>query len=63
MDNRKTKLADKKISVIIPIYNAEKYIIRCLNSVVNQTYDNNNIECVLVNDCSSDSSMETYKTF
>ncbi|RED19604.1 glycosyltransferase involved in cell wall biosynthesis [Flavobacterium cutihirudinis] len=44
------------ISIIIPIYNVEKYIERCLFSVFNQTYKE--IEIILVNDCSPDSSME-----
>ncbi|MGL4986645.1 MAG: glycosyltransferase [Treponemataceae bacterium] len=29
-----------KISIIIPIYNAQKYLVECLNSCVNQKYDN-----------------------
>lgn len=45
-----------KISVIIPIYNAEKYLIECLNSVINQTYGN--LEIILVNDGSSDGSLK-----
>lgn len=42
------------ISVIIPVYNAEEYLPRCLDSIINQTYSN--IEIILVNDGSSDSS-------
>lgn len=42
------------ISVIIPIYNAEKYLRRCLDSVLNQTYSD--WECVMVDDGSKDSS-------
>lgn len=42
------------ISVIIPIYNGELYIDRCLNSIVNQTYEY--LEIILVNDGSSDRS-------
>lgn len=40
------------VSVIIPAYNSEKYIEKCLNSVINQTYSN--IEIIIVNDCSPD---------
>ena len=44
------------ISVIIPVYNVEEYIIRCLDSVVSQTYKN--IEVLLVDDGSTDRSGE-----
>lgn len=43
------------ISIIIPIYNAEKYLDNCLNSLLNQTYKN--IEIVCVNDGSTDNSI------
>ena len=42
------------ISVIIPVYNVEKYINRCVNSIINQTYTN--LEIILVDDGSSDES-------
>lgn len=42
----------KKVGVVIPIYNVEKYLRECLESVVNQTYTN--LEVVLVNDGSTD---------
>ncbi len=42
------------ISVIIPIYNMEKYLTRCLDSVINETYKN--LEILLINDGSTDNS-------
>lgn len=43
---------NEKISVIIPIYNVEKYLRQCLESVVNQTY--RNLEIILIDDGSPD---------
>lgn len=43
-----------KVTVIVPIYNVEKYLARCIDSLVNQTL--NEIEIVLVNDGTKDSS-------
>lgn len=45
------------VSVIIPIYNVEKFIRRCLESVIAQECDDFDIECILVDDCSPDKSM------
>ncbi|MGN1420916.1 MAG: glycosyltransferase family 2 protein [Eubacterium sp.] len=42
------------ISVIVPVYNTEKYLDRCVESIVNQTY--NNLEIILVDDGSPDNS-------
>lgn len=47
---------DLKISIIIPVYNAEKYISRCIESWLNQTYSN--FELVLINDGSTDQSQK-----
>ena len=47
----------KDVSIIIPIYNVEKYVAECLNSVISQTYDHSKIECIIVDDCTPDLSM------
>ena len=44
----------KKVSVVVPIYNVEKYLDKCLNSIAKQTYDN--FDCYMVNDGSPDNS-------
>ena len=46
----------KKISIIVPVYNAEQYLECCISSVLNQTMDD--FELILVNDGSTDSSGE-----
>ena len=48
----------KEVSIIIPIYNVEKYVAECLNSVISQTYDHSKIECIIVDDCTPDRSMD-----
>lgn len=50
-----------KISIIVPIYNVEKYLERCLESLEKQTYKN--IEIILINDGSTDSSEIICKKF
>ncbi|HEG3350898.1 TPA: glycosyltransferase family 2 protein, partial [Campylobacter jejuni] len=42
----------KTVGVVIPIYNVEKYLKECLDSVINQSYTN--LEIILVNDGSTD---------
>lgn len=48
------------ISVIIPVYNVEPYIEKCLLSIINQTYTGG-LEVILVDDCGHDDSIETAK--
>lgn len=62
-DGKMLKLKDEDflISIVIPIYNAEKYLEECLNSIKNQTYKN--FEVIMVNDGSKDESETICKRF
>lgn len=50
-----------KVSIIIPVYNTEKYLDGCLDSVLNQTY--NNLEIVCINDGSTDNSLKILENY
>ncbi len=50
-----------KVSVLIPVYNVQKYLPECLNSVINQTYKS--LEIICVNDGSTDNSLEILRQF
>ena len=45
-------MINELISVVIPVYNNERYFEKCISSVINQTYKN--IEIIIINDCSKD---------
>ena len=49
------------VSIIIPMYNAEKYIGECLNSILVQTFTD--YEIIIVDDCSTDNSLELVKSY
>lgn len=51
----------EKISIIVPVYNAEGYLEKCIRSLLNQTYSN--VEIILVNDGSTDSSPLIIESF
>ena len=46
----------EKITVIVPVYNVENYLNKCLDSLINQTYKN--LEIIVINDGSTDNSGE-----
>ena len=48
-----------KVSVFLPIYNKEKYLFRCINSIKSQSLKN--IEIIAINDCSTDNSLKMLK--
>ena len=52
---------DKYVSVIVPVYNVEKYLNRCIESIINQTY--RNIEILLIDDGSVDNSLAICKSY
>jgi glycosyltransferase involved in cell wall biosynthesis len=54
VDNINKKTQEKLVSIIIPVYNVEKYIEKCILSILQQTYKN--IEIIIVNDGSTDRS-------
>ena len=55
------KIDNPKISIISPIYNSEKFILRFLNSIQSQNF--NDLEIILVDDCSIDNSINLIKIF
>ena len=62
----KSNIIDKEnekplISIIVPIYNAEIYLDKCIKSILNQSYDN--FELILVNDGSADNSANIVKKY
>lgn len=54
-------MQNKKVGIVIPIYNVEKYLDECIQSVINQTYTN--LSIVLVNDGSNDNSLSIAKKY
>jgi len=49
------------LSIVIPVYNTSKYLRRCLDSILEQSYQN--IEVIIVNDCSPDNSAEIIQEY
>ncbi|NIZ19913.1 glycosyltransferase family 2 protein [Entomospira culicis] len=49
------------VSIIVPFYNVEPYFRRCLDSIINQSYQN--LEIILINDCSPDNSIDIAREY
>ena len=49
------------ISIVVPIYNVQKYLEKCIKSIIKQTYEN--LEIILVNDGSTDNSLDICKKY
>ena len=60
LEDKRHKMT-RMISIIVPVYNEEKYLPQCLDSLVNQTY--RDIEIICVNDGSTDGSLEILKRY
>ena len=54
-------MCEIKVSIIVPVYNVEKYIIRCITSIAAQTFTE--IEAIFVDDCGTDRSIELIEQF
>ena len=54
-------MSEVKISVIVPVYNTEEYLPRCLDSIIGQTFDN--IEVIVVDDGSTDNSYSVCREY
>ena len=58
----KTDISNASLaSVIVPIYNTQGYLVRCIESILNQTYTN--MEIILVNDGSTDDSLSVCEEY
>ena len=52
-----------KLSIVLPIYNTESYLVRCLDSVFNQDLSEDDYELIAINDGSTDSSLSILKDY
>jgi len=53
----------KKVTIVVATYNQGKYISRCLRSLLNQTFEKNLYEIVVIDDCSTDNTSSVLKNF
>lgn len=52
-----------EVSVVVPVYNVEKYVAKCLDSLIKQTIDKAQMEVIVINDGSTDNSLEICKDY
>lgn len=57
------KKFDYRVSVIVPVYNSEKYLVECIESIINQSISFDEIQVILVNDGSSDDSLSICNSY
>ena len=53
----------KKISIIVPVYNCGKYLVDCFESIKNQDFEEESLEVIIINDGSTDNSLEIIKKY
>ena len=56
-----SKMNKELISIIVPVYNVERFLVQCLTSCVEQTYTN--IEIICINDCSTDNTRKIIQSY
>ena len=56
-------MSNPEISVIIPVFNHEKFIGRALRSILDQSIERNKFEIIVINDCSNDNSKTIISKF
>ena len=54
-------MKNKELTIIIPCFNAEKFLNKCIDSILNQKY--NNFDLILINDCSTDNTLNIIKSY
>ncbi|MDD5020571.1 MAG: glycosyltransferase family 2 protein [Endomicrobiaceae bacterium] len=54
-------MINPKVSIIIPVYNVDPYLRQCLGSIISQTFEN--IEIIIINDCSTDNSYQIIQEY
>ena len=55
------RITQPLISIIVPVYNCEEYIEKCIDSILHQTYQN--FEVIVINDGSKDNTLEKLKKY